>query len=82
MLTANLKEEQMKVNRAWYGDDFCVLEHQWQGIVAGEFLGLPGHGQRIDFRMLHVWEFRDGKISRENVWLDAGAILAQLARAA
>ena len=25
------------------------------------------------FRQLHVWEFRDGLISRENVWIDAGA---------
>jgi hypothetical protein len=28
--------------------------------------------------MLHVWEFKDGQISRENVWLDGGAIVAQL----
>jgi len=25
-----------------------------------------------------VWEFRDGLISRENVWLDGGAVIAQL----
>ena len=25
-----------------------------------------------------VWEFRDGLISRENVWLDGGSIIAQL----
>jgi hypothetical protein len=30
------------------------------------------------FRMLHVFEFRGDAISRENVWLDAGAIVAQL----
>ena len=29
-------------------------------------------------RMLHVFEFRDGLISRENVWLDGGTIMAQL----
>lgn len=28
--------------------------------------------------MLHVWEFKDGAISRENVWLNGGAIVAQL----
>lgn len=37
-----------------------------------------GHGKRITFRLLHVWEFRDGLISRENVWLDGGSIIAQL----
>ena len=31
----------------------------------------PAHGREISFRMLHVFEFRDGRISRENVWLDA-----------
>jgi hypothetical protein len=28
--------------------------------------------------MLHVFEFAGGRISRENVWLDGGAIAAQL----
>jgi len=28
--------------------------------------------------LLHVWEFRDGLISRENTWLDGGSIVAQL----
>jgi hypothetical protein len=25
-----------------------------------------------------VWEFKDGAMSRENVWLDSGAIIGQL----
>jgi steroid delta-isomerase-like uncharacterized protein len=77
-LTANIRTEQMDVNHAWYGDDFCVIEHQWEGRVPGEFLGIPGNGRRISFRMLHVWEFKDGLMSRENVWLDGGSIAAQL----
>jgi predicted ester cyclase len=77
-LTQNIDTERMDVNRAWYGDDFCVIEHQWHGTVPGEFLGVAGHGRRISFRMLHVWEFKQGRMSRENVWLDANAILAQL----
>lgn len=28
--------------------------------------------------MMHVFEFRDGLISRENIWLDAAAVTAQL----
>ena len=28
--------------------------------------------------MLHVFEFQDGKISRENVWLDGASIVGQL----
>lgn len=77
-LTANLKTERMDLNHAWYGDDFCVLEHQLAGTVPGELLGIPGNGRRIQFRILHVWEFRDGRISRENTWLDSAAIVAQL----
>lgn len=50
----------------------------WTETVPGEFLGIPGNGRRITFRLLHVWEFRHGLISRENVWLDGGSVLAQL----
>lgn len=77
-LTSQIKTEQMVPTRSHYGEDFCVIEHDWTGTVPGEFLGIPGHGRRITFRLLHVWEFRDGRISRENVWLDGGAITAQL----
>jgi hypothetical protein len=28
--------------------------------------------------MLHVFEFRDGLICRENIWLDAAAVTGQL----
>jgi steroid delta-isomerase-like uncharacterized protein len=77
-LTSNIRTERMDVNRAWYGDDFCVIEHQWHGPVTGEFMGVPGNGRQISFRMLHLWEFKDGRISRENVWLDGASIVAQL----
>lgn len=55
-----------------------MLEHDATGTVEGEFLGVPGHGKRITFRILHAWEFRDGLMSRESVWLDGGSIVAQL----
>ena len=77
-LTREISSEEMKVERSYYGDDFCVIEHKWTGTVPGSFLGIPGNGKRISFRMLHVWEFKDGCMSRENVWLDGGAIVAQL----
>jgi steroid delta-isomerase-like uncharacterized protein len=77
-LMANFRTESMVVSRQLYGDDFCVVEHDTTGTVPGIFLGIPGHGRRVAFRLLHVFEFRHGKISRENVWLDGGAIAAQL----
>ncbi len=78
MLTSNISTQGMEVNRSWYGDDFCVVEHQWNGRVPGMFLGVPGNNREISFRMLHVWEFKDDRMSRENVWLDGGSIVAQL----
>lgn len=55
-----------------------ILEMLMTGTVIGSLLGLPGNGRRISFRMLHVFEFRDGLISRENVWLDTAAVVSQL----
>jgi steroid delta-isomerase-like uncharacterized protein len=80
-LIQDIHTETMIPTRRYYGDDFCVQEHQWTGTVPGSFLGVPGGGKRISFRLLHLWEFRDGRISRENVWLDGGSIVAQLTQA-
>ncbi len=78
MLTTNIQTEDMAVTRRYHGEDFCVVEHLWSGTVPGEFLGIAGRGRHITFRLLHVFEFRDGAISRENVWLDGTAITQQL----
>ncbi len=77
-LTSNIQTEEMVLAHAYYGEDFCVTEHLWSGSVPGVLLGVPGDGKRISFRLLHVWEFRDGLISRENAWLDGGSVVAQL----
>src|SRR5215470_9338898 len=77
-LAENFHTEAMEVTHSYYGEDFCVIEHDTTGTVPGEFLGVAGNGRRITFRLLHVWEFRDGLISRENVWLDGAAVVAQL----
>jgi steroid delta-isomerase-like uncharacterized protein len=77
-LVRDIATESMIPLNGYYGEDFCVIEHEWTGTVPGELLGVEGHGRRISFRLLHVWEFRDGLISRENVWLDGSAIVQQL----
>jgi steroid delta-isomerase-like uncharacterized protein len=77
-LTANFRTEGEEVLRRYFTDDAMVLEQIMTGAVIGSMLGLPGHGRRISFRILHLFEFRDGLISRENVWLDSAAIVAQL----
>jgi predicted ester cyclase len=62
----------------YLADDSMILEQVMTGTVIGSMLGLPGHGRRISFRILHVFQFRDGLISRENIWLDSAAIVGQL----
>lgn len=48
-LGANFRTERMDVNHAWYGDEFCVIEHQCTGTATGELIGIPGNGKRIAF---------------------------------
>ena len=56
--------------RSYFGEDFCVMEHEWVATLMGPFLGLVGSGRQVSLRVLHVWEFRDGSISRCNAWMD------------
>ena len=64
--------------RRYYGDDFCVDEVLWKGKATGQPFGMPGNDRPVEFRMLHVCEFADGKMTRENVWLDTATLFAQL----
>jgi steroid delta-isomerase-like uncharacterized protein len=77
-LTANFRSEGWDVLHRYVAGDAMVLEQLMAGTVIGSLLGLPGNGRRISFRMLHVFEFRNGLISRENVWLDTAAVANQL----
>ncbi|WP_153505466.1 nuclear transport factor 2 family protein [Cumulibacter manganitolerans] len=77
-LLSDIHTETMEPVRTLYGEDHCTIEHLWSGTVPGTFMGVPGNNRHISFRLLHIFEFRDGLISRENAWLDAGAIVQQL----
>lgn len=80
-LFSKLKGESVKSVKRLYGDDFMVDETIWTGHADGRILGAPGGEGRVSFRILHILEFRDGKISRENVWMDLASIMKQLAGA-
>ena len=75
---ANLGPGQTTTNHRLYGDGFVVSDETWTGPVPGEFLGIPGQGRSISFRMLHVFEFGGGLIECESLWIDSGAVVAQL----
>jgi uncharacterized protein len=64
--------------RRYHGPDFFVDESLFEGDIVGEFMGLPGRNRRITFRLVHICETRDGRISRESVWMDSAAVVAQL----
>lgn len=80
-LGSNFRTTSADVTRRWYAEDALVVEHAMRGVVTGELLGLAGHDREVSFRILHVFEFDDERISRENVWLDGAAIQSQLAPA-
>ena len=63
-----------------YGESSAVDDIMWEGYTTGLPFGLNGPRTLTRFRLLHVFEFRDGLISRENVWLDYSALREQLFR--
>jgi steroid delta-isomerase-like uncharacterized protein len=77
-LTANFRTEREEVLHRYTTRDAIILEQMMTGTVIGSMFGLAGNGRRVSFRIMHVFEFRDGLISRENVWVDAAAIVDQL----
>jgi len=74
-LTANFRTEGEEPLNRFFDGDTMNLEQNMTGTVIGEMLGIPGTGRRATFRILHVFGFRDGLISREQGWID---IVAQL----
>lgn len=77
-LAANFRTQGEELLHEYVCDDAIVLEQRMTGAVIGSMLGLSGNGRQVSFRILHVFEFRDGLISRENVWIDGAAIAQQL----
>jgi hypothetical protein len=67
--------------RRYHGEDFLVDEVMMTSRIDGDMFGVPGNGTVVSYRLLHICEFRDGLMSRENVWMDTGAIIAQLTAA-
>ncbi len=79
MLFESVKGESVTPLKRYYGDDFIVDETLWNGAIADgrPFLCDGKHG-KVSFRLLHIFEFKDGKIAREQAWCDLAAIQRQL----
>lgn len=79
MLFASLEGRGVTPVRRLYGESFVVDEVVWHGHIAdGRPFLCDGRSGDVSFRMLHIFEFRDGLISLENVWCDLAAIQQQL----
>lgn len=79
LLFGSIKGESVEPLRRYYGENFLVDESLWQGrIEDGRPFLCDGRSGEVSFRLLHVFEFREGKISREQVWCDLAAIQRQL----
>jgi ketosteroid isomerase-like protein len=78
-LFADLADGKVQTLRRLYGDGFVVDESLWRGRAPGRPFGIEGRDRPLEFRLLHVFEYAgDGRIQRENVWLDVAAIQRQL----
>jgi hypothetical protein len=65
--------------RRLYGENFLIDETLWHGHISdGRPFLCDGKSGDVSFRLLHVFEIRNGKISREQVWCDLAAIQQQL----
>ncbi|HZT05472.1 MAG TPA: nuclear transport factor 2 family protein [Chloroflexota bacterium] len=79
MLFANVEGERVTPIRRYYGDNFVIDETMWHGRVKdGRPFLCEGKSGPVSFRLLHVFEVEDGKITREQAWCDLAAIQQQL----
>jgi hypothetical protein len=65
--------------RRLYGDEFAIDESILDGYAHGRPFDLEGYSRPVRFRMLRIFEFREGLIVRENAWFDIVAVQRQLA---
>ena len=77
-LFGEMTDLRMQRLRRWYGPNHLVDDSLISAKASGRPFGLEGKGRPFTFRLLHVFDFLNGRISRESSWLDMGAIIHQL----
>jgi len=78
-LLAELRIERFETVHRRYGRDHATDESILHATAIGRPFGVDGHGRRIAVRILHVFDFAEGLISRESAWLDLASLHEQLA---
>ena len=79
-LLAELRIDQFEPLRRWYGEAHVVDESLLHATAIGHPFGLDGQGRPVRARFLHIFDFDQGRISRESAWIDLAAIHEQLAQ--
>jgi uncharacterized protein len=77
-LLAELRIDRFEPVRRWHGDRHVVDESILYGTAVGRVFGLEGGGRKVRVRLLQVFDFADGLISRESAWLDVAGLQRQL----
>ncbi|MGD9890597.1 MAG: nuclear transport factor 2 family protein [Dehalococcoidia bacterium] len=78
-LFKNFRGESATPLSRYYGDDIVIDETLWQGHVEdGSPMFCDGKSGPVSFRLLHVFEVKDGTIACEQAWCDLAAIQRQL----
>ena len=65
--------------RRIHADGVVVDEVIVEGYAHGRPFDLEGYGRPVRFRLLRIFELRDGLIARLGAWFDLGTIRRQLA---
>lgn len=67
------------VHKRHVTDEHVILEVTMSGTHTGEWRGLPGTGNKLDFKVCSVFAFDDqDKIAGERIYYDRASILRQL----
>ena len=64
--------------RILQSDNRIVTEGQVTGTYLGEFSGIPGTGNSVQVRVLHIWEFEGDRIAHVTEYLNSMSTLIQL----
>jgi hypothetical protein len=77
-LLAALRIDRFEPVRRWYGENHVTDESLLHGTAVGSVFGIEGRGRAVCVRLLHVFDFDGGLISRESAWLDVAGLQRQL----
>lgn len=79
-ILATIPDLEMVSTLRFASGEHVIDESILSGHVRGAFLGIEADGAPISFRILHVFDIRDGLIAREQAWFDTAGVTRQIER--